>query len=72
MVSPSDNASEQAKQRLAALEADPKHSSNPDPQAIEETRQGDLNDPAKQGKAELDPGWKQDAKGNWHHPEFDQ
>ena len=44
-MSPSDNASPQAKARLAALEADPKHTSHPDPKAIEQTEHGSLDDP---------------------------
>lgn len=70
-MKPSDNASDTAKARLAALEADPKHTSHPDPKAIDETRHGALDDPAHQGKPDLDPHWHQDGE-NWDAPGMDE
>jgi hypothetical protein len=63
---PNENASDQAKARLAALEADPKHTAHPDPAALEQSRVDDLHDPKhNNGKDEIDPGWHEDADGNF-------
>lgn len=65
---PNENASDQAKARLAALEADPKH--NQPHGAV--TRTDRLDDPAHQKPdAKVDPGWHQDKDGHWTHPEFE-
>lgn len=64
---PNENASDRAKARLAALEADPKHNQ---PHGAE-TRTDRLDDPAHQGKADQDPKWHQDGDGNWTHPGFE-
>lgn len=62
---------EQAHARILARESDPKHQRAFDPdRADRETRNDRLDDPAHNDHgAKLDPEWKQDAKGNWTHPE---
>jgi hypothetical protein len=68
---PNDNASEQARQRLAAIEADPKHT-KPSKDDLVKTKNDRLDDPEhNKGKDHIDDRWHQDADGNWHHPDFE-
>jgi hypothetical protein len=64
-----DNASDQARARLAALEADPKHAHSPEGAA--QSRVDRLDDPAHQKPASLDPGWHKDGD-NWTHPDLEE
>lgn len=71
MPNPHDDDPIAARGRLKQLEDDPKHTSHPDPKAIEQTRQGAVDDPKHQGKPDLDPHWHQDGD-NWDAPGMDE
>lgn len=62
---------EVARQKLAALEADPKHTT-PNEDAHRQTKDDDINDPANHDlTGEVDPRWTQDKNGNWIDPDDD-
>lgn len=58
-----------ARARIAQLEKDPKHT-GPNPVHNKLTEGHSLDDPKHQGNPHLDPGWKQDAEGEWSHPDY--